>query len=138
MSIQAKTLFLKNPEKFKKFIKGGKNSSALHLKTKQGFLVRSHGEQTIANFLYDSKVPSQYESKTLIFKDEGQICIPDFYLPKYKIYIEFYGGFPAAWKKKVLKNRLYKKYSIPCIFITPGKLRNLEYYLREKLKVFNL
>jgi hypothetical protein len=119
-------------------MKYGKNSSVPHLKTKQGFLVRSKGEQKIANFLYDNKIKSFYEGKTLMFEKEGQICVPDFYLPKSKThkatYIEFYGGYPAAWKKKVMKDKLYKKYKIPCVFITPSELRDLNYYLKGELE----
>lgn len=133
-SIEFKKLFIKNPARFRKFMSYGNNSKKPHLKTKQGFLVRSKGEQKIANFLHDNKISSAYESKTLNFEKEGQICIPDFWLPKFKIYIEFYGGYPAAWKKKVMKNRLYKKYKIPCIFITPAELRDLDYYLKGKLR----
>jgi hypothetical protein len=129
-----KKFFIEHPEKFKKFMKNGKNSSVLHLKTKQGFLVRSRGEQKIANFLFDNNIKFSYEKEVLKFEKEGQICVPDFYLPKYKTYIEFYGGHPKAWKKKVLKNRLYKKYRIPCIFITPAELRDLNNYLIEELK----
>ena len=137
-SIRVKNLFMKHPEKFKKFLKYGSNPNSLRFRTKQGFLVRSRGEQDIANFLHDNNLVAQYESKTLIFKEEGQICVPDFYLPKSKThnmtYIEFYGGHPKAWKKKVMKNKLYKKYKIPCVFITPGELRDLKYYLLEELK----
>jgi len=134
MSIKAKNLFMKNPKKFEKFMKYGKNPGKPQFKTKQGFLVRSHGEKQIADFLYINKIPSLYESKPIIFKEEGQICVPDFYLPKYKIYLEFYGGHPMAWKKKVLKNRLYKSHKIPCIFITPGELRDLKKYLLGELR----
>jgi hypothetical protein len=133
MSIRAKNLFINNPDKFKKFLKYGKNPALPRFKTKQGFLVRSRGEQQIANFLHTNKIQSQYEAKTLIFKKEGQVCVPDFWLPKYKMYIEYYGGYPKAWKKKVMKNRLYKKYKIPCIFITPSELRDLKYYLMGEL-----
>ena len=133
-SIQVKNLMIKNPEKFKKFLKYGNNPSAPIFRTKQKFVVRSRGEQKIANFLYDNNISSSYETKTLIFEKEGQICVPDFYLPKQKVYIEFYGGYPAAWKKKVMKNKLYKKYKIKCIFITPAELRDLDYYLKRELK----
>ena len=133
MSIRAKNLFIKNPEKFKKFIKYGNNPASPRFKTRQGFKVRSRGEQQVADFLFKNKISSQYESKTLIFKEEGQICVPDFYLPQYKIYVEFYGGHPKAWKKKVLKNKLYKKHKIPCIFITPGELGDLGKYLVGEL-----
>ena len=135
-SIKAKKFFMEHPDKFKNFMKHGSNSNKLHLKTKQGFLVRSKGEKKIANFIFENKIKSSYENKTLIFEKEGQVCIPDFYLPKYKTYIEFYGGYPGAWKKKVMKNKLYKKYKIPCIFITTAELRDLNYYLNRELKLF--
>ncbi len=134
MSIKAKKLFAEHPEKFKRFLKYGTNSNHLHLRTKQKFVVRSKGEQTIANFLYTNKIQSSYEEKPLFFLKEGQICVPDFYLPASKMYIEFYGGHPRAWKKKVMKNKLYKKHKIRCIFITPAELRDLNYYLIEELK----
>ena len=128
-----KNLFITNPERFKKFMRYGNNSFIPKFKTKQNFLVRSHGEKQIADFLFDNKINALYEQKVLIFKQEGQICVPDFYLPEYNTYIEFYGGFPSAWKKKVMKNKLYKKHKIPCIFITPAELRNLNYYLARGL-----
>ncbi len=133
-SIKIKKLFIKHPEKFRKFLRYGGNPSLPRFKTKQKFLVRSRGEQKIANFLHDNKIKSLYEAKPLIFEKEGQICIPDFYLSSYKIYIEFYGGYPAAWKKKVMKNKLYKKYKIPCIFITPAELQDLDYYLIREIR----
>lgn len=130
----AKKLFMTNPEKFKKFIKYGNNPSYPRFRTKQNFRVRSRGEQKIANFLHDNKIKSLYEAEPLIFEKEGQICIPDFYLPSYKIYIEFYGGHPKAWKKKVMKNKLYKAHKIQCIFITPAELQDLDYYLIREIR----
>jgi len=132
-SIEMKNFFMKHPEKFKKFLKYGNNPALLSFKTKQGFLVRSRGEQKIADFLFENKIKFSYEEETLIFEEEGQICVPDFYLPKFKIYIEFYGGFPRAWKKKVMKNKLYKKHKIRCVFITPAELRDLKCYLEREL-----
>jgi hypothetical protein len=132
-SIEMKNFFMKNPEKFKKFMKYGNNPAYPRFKTKSGFLVKSRGEQRIANFLFENKIKALYEEKTLFFPKEGQICIPDFWLPKFKVYIEFYGGFPQAWKKKVMKNKLYRKHKIKCVFITPRELRNLEYYLGREV-----
>jgi hypothetical protein len=61
----------------------------------------------------------------------GYLCTPDFQLTKSKIYIEFYGGYPGSWKKKVVKNKLYKKYKIPVISITPSELRDLDEELKR-------
>jgi len=35
-------------------------------------------------------------------------------------------GFPGSRNKKILKNKLYKKHRIKCVFITPSELNNLE------------
>ena len=37
-----------------------------------------------------------------------------------------YLGFPGSWKKKVIKNKLYRKYSVPVIAVTPAELKNLD------------
>ena len=136
-SIEMKNFFMKNPDKFRKFLKYGDNPASPRFRTKQKFLVRSRGEQKIADFLFFHKIKSEYEGKTLIFKKEGQICTPDFYLPSRKVYIEFYGGYPKAWKKKIMKNKLYRKYKIPCIFITPAELRDLGKNLVGEVGNFN-
>ncbi|MFH1500428.1 MAG: hypothetical protein ABIE22_00600 [archaeon] len=108
-------------------MEAGKNFSKLTRKTKFKWKVRSIGEQTIANFLYDRKIRASYESYTLHL--EAWLCTPDFYLEEQNVFIEYYGGHPKAWKKKVEKNKLYSKFKIPCIFITPAELRDLDKYL---------
>lgn len=130
-----KKWFIENPDAFKEFMKHGKNPLKKHLKTSQGFLVRSKGEQQIANFLYKNKIPCLYESIDLMITTppfKGNICNPDFYIPSYNIFIEFYGGYPTAWKKKVLKNKIYKAHRIPVLGITPAELEDLDYYLLKQ------
>jgi len=122
--------FKKNPKAFEKFLKAGKNPLKKHLKTKSGFLVRSKGEKAIADWLFSHNIKAYYESQTLFL--EGYLCTPDFWLPKQKTYIEFYGGYPGSWKKKVIKNKLYKKYEIPVISITPSELEDLDKELKFK------
>lgn len=126
-----KNFFIKHPEDFKKkFMNGKNNPFKPHLKTAFG-LVRSLGEKRIADYLAFKKIKAVYEEKVLIL--EGHPFVPDFWLPYYKVYIEFYGGYPSSWKKKVIKNKLYKKYKIKCIFITPAELGDLDYYLMDEL-----
>lgn len=129
-SIKFKRYYRAHPDALKALLSYGKKSAEHYLKTKQKFKVKSRGEKTIADFLWLKKVLCLYESLPLMFKET--ICIPDFYLPTFNLFIEFYGGHPRAWKKKVKKNKLYKKYKIPCIFITPAELNNLDYYLLKE------
>ncbi|MFH1500928.1 MAG: hypothetical protein ABIE22_03190, partial [archaeon] len=124
---QMKKYYLEHPEAFKKFMQGGANAQNLTQKTNYGYKVRSKGELQIANFLFKRKLKASYESCTLHL--DSWLCTPDFYLPKYNVFIEYYGGHPKSRKKKIIKNKLYKKYKIPCIFITPTELRNLERFL---------
>ncbi len=134
-SIKFKKYYKTHPEALKDLLSYGGKSTKHYLKTKQNFKVKSKGEKAIANFLHKNKIICLYESIPLLFKE--LICIPDFYLPQYNTFIEFYGGHYKAWKAKVRKNKLYKKYKIPCIFITPAELHNLDYYLlkeAEKIK----
>ena len=116
--------FKSHPLAFEKFLKAGKNPLKRHLRTKSGVLVRSDGERKIADWLFSHNINAEYESTTLFL--DGFLCTPDFWLPEHKIYIEFYGGYPGSWKKKVIKNKLYKKFKIPVIRITPSELEYLD------------
>jgi len=131
-ALRAEKEFAENPKSFEKFIKAGKNPLSLRLKTKFGFKVRSKGEKEIADYLFGKKIKAFYESKVLSL--DSWLCVPDFFIPKYKTYIEYYGGYPGSWKKKVLKNKLYKKHKIPVIAITPSELRDLDSALGNRFK----
>lgn len=124
-SKELREFFISHPEEFKKKFMNGKNNPFMpHIKTKQGFKVRSLGEKKIADFLFEKGIECSYESENLIL--DGWPCVPDFYLEDYDVYIEYYGGFPGSWKKKVLKNRLYRKHEIKCVFVTPNELKDLD------------
>ncbi len=103
-----------------------------HIKTKAGYLVRSKGEAIISNALTKLGEEQEYEKQPLFFPEDS--CIPDFWLPKRRVLIEFYGGYPKSWKKKVAKNKIYNKYKIPVIAITPAELINIEGILRREIK----
>ena len=125
---EAKQLYYeKHPAALRKLLEYGKKACKRHLRTKQKWLVMSFGEKRIADFCYDIKEPLLYESVELNFPEMDPV--PDFFMPRLNVLVEFYGGHYKAWKSKVKKNRLYKKYKIPVIFITPAELDNLDYYL---------
>jgi DNA helicase-4 len=62
-------------------------------KTMREESVKSYGEMEIANFLYQNKINYQYEHDYVIdTRDESHAQYrPDFYLPDYDIYIEYFG-----------------------------------------------
>ncbi len=73
--------------------------------TYRGEVVKSYGEMLIANFLYQNKINYEYERQyDFDTSDEthGQYY-PDFYLPDYNLWIEYFGvdkdgNVPAYWE----------------------------------------
>ena len=57
--------------------------------TNRGETVKSYGELKIANYLDSRGIVYEYEHEFI--RKDGGINKPDFYLPKYNIYIEYYG-----------------------------------------------
>ncbi|MCF0217282.1 MAG: UvrD-helicase domain-containing protein [Fibrobacteraceae bacterium] len=55
--------------------------------------VKSYGEMTIANFLYQNGIRYEYEATYSVDTNNAEYGMyrPDFYLPDYKIYIEYFG-----------------------------------------------
>ncbi|MBY9003290.1 MAG: hypothetical protein KGD73_04910 [Candidatus Lokiarchaeota archaeon] len=77
--------------------------------------VRSKGELIIDNYLYLLKIDHKYEKSIHVL---GSKIKYDWYLPKYDVYIEYWGyGGKAYEKRKKEKLRLYKKAKLRLISI---------------------
>ena len=61
--------------------------------TLTGEIVKSYGELEIANYLFSNNIKYVYEKeyKYDTMTDDYQQYTPDFYLPEYDIYIEYFG-----------------------------------------------
>ena len=79
-------------------------------------------------YAYEKRVPIK----------EDVYC--DFYIPKGKIYIEFWGleDDEAYIKRKEQKIELYKKYGLNLIEIDNDKIGNLDDYLPKELLKFGV
>ena len=73
-------------------------------KTYKGDVVKSYGEMIIANFLYQHNVQYEYEKQYTFDTADGEHgqYYPDFYLPDYDLWIEYFGvdkqgNVPAYW-----------------------------------------
>ncbi|MDW8344025.1 MAG: hypothetical protein RMM51_05990 [Verrucomicrobiae bacterium] len=125
------SLFLPPPKQY------GKLSVTIH-----GEEVKSHAEQKIADYLSRNGIRYEYERPIevgiWIFNEE--LCKPDFYLPDYDVYIEYWGmkdvedGYKRrdyranmAWKMKQ-----YERYDIKLISIYPDNLKNLDWVFRKR------
>ena len=103
-------------------------------RTNDGHYVRSRAELVIANWLFAEGMA--YEKRVPIKEDV--YC--DFYIPKGKIYIEFWGleDDEAYIKRKEQKIELYKKYGLNLIEIDNDKIGNLDDYLPKELLKFGV
>jgi len=99
---------------------------------------KSNGERKIADVLSKYGIPFKYESQTLV-QDEQQkprIWYPDFYLPTFGIYIEFYGlsGTLDYDYLRSRKLRAYQRTGLEVISVDGSKpLREFEGYLLNQL-----
>ena len=105
-------------------------------RTNDGHYVRSRAELVIANWLFTEGIAYAYEKKVPIKEDV--YC--DFYIPKGKIYIEFWGleDDEAYIKRKEQKIELYKKYGLNLIEIDNDKIGNLDDHLPRELLKFGV
>lgn len=63
------------------------------LKKQDTLSYRSEGERRIADFLKTNQIRYHYEQGLLVYSPEGQprLWYPDFYLPEFGAYVEYYG-----------------------------------------------
>ena len=93
-------------------------------------------KQATTNWLFAEGIAYAYEKRVPIKEDV--YC--DFYIPKGKIYIEFWGyeDDEAYIKRKEQKIELYKKYGLNLIEIDNDKIGNLDDHLPKELLKFGV
>lgn len=97
----------------------------------------SEGEEFIMDFFKQYGIKYQYQKKLEGLKDDSKsFRVADFYLPKYKVYIEFNGQWNNGnsndrySEKKVV----YSKNKIPCIYIYPENLGIMDYTFDKRIQ----
>ncbi len=92
--------------------------------TLRGESVYSHGEKSIADYLYNSNIRYEYETPIKLGK---KFFYPDFYLPDYSIYIEYLGMIsdPEYAYKTQFKKIAYHENNLDVIYIIPQHLNYL-------------
>ena len=95
-----------------------------NIKAKDGTLVQSAGELIITNFLASNSIACRYDERIRII--EGMSIRPDFYLPEFDVYIEYWGMDTIDYKIGMLKKqKLYQQEG--------KKLISLYYYDKDNL-----
>lgn len=103
---------------------------------------KSAGEGKIAYFLNRNNIRYQYEPAVLVNTDHGKkrIWYPDFYLPDFGSYIEYYGlvGNRNYDRGVKVKEVVYSKAGLHVIPIYPWMLNdNWQRYIIKELRIHN-
>lgn len=99
---------------------------------------KSEGERKIGYFLEDNSIRYQYEPGILINSEsKPRIWYPDFHLPEFKTYIEYFGlaGKPDYDKGIKTKEAMYSKIGLEMIPVYPWMFaENWQGYIMKELK----
>jgi hypothetical protein len=96
-------------------------------------VVQSQGEKRIATWLRAHDVEYRYDDKFQII--QGFAIRPDFYLPRYDLYIEYWGLDTTDYKiGMLLKQRLYQQEGKRLVSIYPADLSQLDTKLSAALE----
>jgi hypothetical protein len=105
------------------------------LRTLDGTLVQSDGERRIADWLAAHAIAYRYDARLRII--EGFQIRPDFYLPEYDVYIEYWGLDTPRYKAGMyLKQDLYMHAGKRLISLYPEDKTRLDDTLGAKLTQF--
>ena len=107
---------------------------ATSFKCLDGHVVRSKGELVIDNHLHRLGIEHEYENTIRV---HGHPIKYDWYLPKYKIYIEYWGYYGKNYmKRKEEKLSLYRKGKLKLVSIEDIMLKDIYTNLEKELNRF--
>ncbi|MEI8243656.1 MAG: HEAT repeat domain-containing protein [bacterium] len=96
-------------------------------------VVQSQGERRIADWLAARKIAYRYDDKFQII--QGFAVRPDFYLPRYDVYIEYWGLDTTDYKiGMLLKQKLYQQEGKKLVSLYPADMARLDDKLSEFAK----
>lgn len=102
------------------------------IRAKDGTLVQSDGERRIAEILNAENIRYRYDERFRIL--DGYAIRPDFYLPEFDVYVEYWGMDTADYKIGMLKKqKLYQQEGKRLISLYPADKPRLREILLEKL-----
>jgi hypothetical protein len=102
------------------------------IEAKDGTLVQSDGERQIANWLDANGIAYRYDERIRIL--EGLSIRPDFYLPEFDVYIEYWGMDTIDYKIGMLKKlKLYQQEGKRLVSVYREDKSQLDDVLRKKL-----
>lgn len=103
--------------------------------TRDGTLVQSDGERQIAEFLAHYQINYRYDERIRIL--DGYAIRPDFYLPEFDLYIEYWGMDTLDYQISMLKKlKLYQHQGKRLVSISFKEKSNLASLLYQKLSKY--
>tara|TARA_Y100000310_G_scaffold336096_1_gene419774 strand:+ start:2209 stop:2733 length:525 start_codon:yes stop_codon:yes gene_type:complete len=97
----------------------------------------TEGEEIIRDYLFNENIKFKEQEEIPNLKnDTYSKRVADFYLPQYKIYIEFLGQWNSEKGKERYneKKKIYRENNIPCVYIYPENLGILNFILKRRIK----
>jgi len=98
----------------------------------------SEGEEFIKDFLESEGIKFKPEKKIENLKgDDSSYRVADFYLPQYKVFVEFFGQWNVSEEHKKRynkKRRIYRENKTPCVYLYPENLGILKFLLKRRIK----
>ncbi len=105
------------------------------IRSKDGTWVQSHGERRICEVLNAESIKYRYDERFRIL--DGYAIRPDFYLPEFDVYIEYWGMDTADYKIGMLKKqKLYQQQGKKLISLYPDDKPRMRQVLLGKLERF--
>ena len=103
--------------------------------TLRGELVRSYSEKVIADWLFRRGIRYAYERP--VFDSRGRrVGVPDFYLPDFGLYVEYWGlvGKDRGYKERMSrKMKRYLRNGVGVVSLYPNDLRDLSSAIGSRL-----
>lgn len=97
----------------------------------------TQGEDLIADFFEDQSIEfDRYVKIDNLKEDDKFFREADFYLPKYKVYVEFLGQWNDPYHKQRYKQKMavYYKNKKPCIYFWPDNLGTLNWMFKRRMR----
>ncbi len=98
----------------------------------------SEGELFIADYLYYERIKFKQEVPIVNLRNDSKSHRrADFYLPKYKTYVEFYGRWNNTKEDRERyreKKKVFSDNKIPCVYLYPENLGIIEFSFPLRLE----
>jgi len=103
------------------------------IRTRDGTWVQSDGERVIAEILAASTIRYRYDERFRIL--DGYAIRPDFYLPEFDVYIEYWGMDTTDYKIGMLKKqKLYQQQGKKLVSLFPDDKPRMKQVMLKKLE----